>query len=307
MFERIKIGKKSVAAVVVIVAVLVGAFFYGDGSDGEVSYEKSSSAETVSSVLYSETEATESISPASKISENSSSAVTSATSESVTQADSLDSSTADSTASSQTAENTQTVTVQTEASPVEEDYGGYEEAENQTEQQPEAEISHEQTSSAPTTTTAQSVQTTVTTTTSKPATTEQKKAESCVISISCSSVLSNMDKLDSAKKRIVPSDGIILKSVSMEITDGESVFDLLERACRDNGIHMESSRTPLNNSAYVEGIGNLYEFDCGSLSGWMYSVNGVFPNYSCSEYILKSGDRVEFVYTCDLGADVGAN
>ena len=59
------------------------------------------------------------------------------------------------------------------------------------------------------------------------------------------------------------------------------------------------------NSAYIEGINNLYEFDCGELSGWMYKVNGWFPNYGCSRYQLKEGDVIEWVYTCDLGVDVG--
>ncbi len=43
----------------------------------------------------------------------------------------------------------------------------------------------------------------------------------------------------------------------------------------------------------------------GNLSGWMYSVNGWFPNYGCSRYALKDGDIVEWRYTCDLGYDVG--
>ncbi len=43
------------------------------------------------------------------------------------------------------------------------------------------------------------------------------------------------------------------------------------------------------NSYYVEGIGNLYEFDCGSESGWMCKVNGWFPNYGCSSYTLSDG------------------
>ena len=34
----------------------------------------------------------------------------------------------------------------------------------------------------------------------------------------------------------------------------------------------------------MEGINNLYEFSCGDLSGWIYSVNGSFPSISCSEY-----------------------
>ena len=61
-----------------------------------------------------------------------------------------------------------------------------------------------------------------------------------------------------------------------------------------------------DNSAYVEGINNLYEFDVGSLSGWMYNVNGWYPNYGCSRYQVKDGDVVEWRYTCDLGYDLGS-
>ena len=39
----------------------------------------------------------------------------------------------------------------------------------------------------------------------------------------------------------------------------------------------------------------------------MYKVNGWFPNYGCSSYYLKDGDVIEWVYTCDLGKDVGDN
>lgn len=59
--------------------------------------------------------------------------------------------------------------------------------------------------------------------------------------------------------------------------------------------------------AYVEGINNLYEFDCGQLSGWMYNVNGWFPNYGCSKYTVQDGDVINWVYTCNLGKDVGDN
>jgi hypothetical protein len=68
---------------------------------------------------------------------------------------------------------------------------------------------------------------------------------------------------------------------------------------------MASRVTPIYRAAYVEAIQNLYEFDCGELSGWMYRVNGVFPNYGCSRYTLKAGDVVEWLYTCDLGRDIG--
>ena len=85
------------------------------------------------------------------------------------------------------------------------------------------------------------------------------------------------------------------------------MFDVLKRICDARGIQIEYSYTPMYGSYYVEGINNLYEFDCGQQSGWMYKVNGWFPNYGCSEYILDAGDEIVWCYTCKgLGTDVGA-
>ena len=129
--------------------------------------------------------------------------------------------------------------------------------------------------------------------------------ETCTISISCATILDNMDQLPEEKTDLVPADGWLLETVEVNFAKGESVFDVLQRVTRENKIHMEYSDTPMYNSAYIEGIGNLYEFDCGSGSGWQYSVNGWFPNYGCSGYELQNGDVIRWVYTCDLGKDVG--
>ena len=127
----------------------------------------------------------------------------------------------------------------------------------------------------------------------------------CTISISCQTLLGQLDNLNPDKRELVPADGILLAPTTVSIESGESVFDVLLRVTRDNKIQMEFSRTPGTNAAYIEGIGNLYEFDCGSLSGWMFRVSGEFPNYSCSDVTVADGDTIEWVYTCDLGADVG--
>ena len=127
----------------------------------------------------------------------------------------------------------------------------------------------------------------------------------CTVSISCAAILENLDRLNAEKADLIPADGVLLAPTAVEFTEGESVFDVLKRVCRENKIHMEFSETPVYQSAYIEGIGNLYEFDCGEGSGWMYRVNGEFPNYGCSRYPLQDGDTVEWVYTCDFGADVG--
>ena len=129
----------------------------------------------------------------------------------------------------------------------------------------------------------------------------------CTVSISCASILDHMELCKAEKQALVPADGWILQPVEAAFTEGESVFDVLQRVCRENKIHMEFTDTPLYQSAYIEGIANLYEFDCGEVSGWMYKVNDWFPNYGCSRYQLKDGDVIEWVYTCDLGKDVGGD
>jgi hypothetical protein len=104
---------------------------------------------------------------------------------------------------------------------------------------------------------------------------------------------------------MIPSDGVIYAKKQVVFYEGESVFDVLLREMKNSKIHMEHEFTPMYNSAYIEGINNLYEFDGGELSGWVYNVNGWFPNYGCSRYQLKEGDAIEWLYTCDLGRDVG--
>ena len=129
----------------------------------------------------------------------------------------------------------------------------------------------------------------------------------CTISISCDTILDNMDQCKENKRSLVPSDGVILSATTVTFSSGESVYDILQKVCKDNNIHMESKFTPMYNSAYIQGINNLYEFDVGSQSGWMYKVNGWFPNYGCSRYQVQDGDVICWVYTCDLGSDVGDN
>lgn len=120
--------------------------------------------------------------------------------------------------------------------------------------------------------------------TSQPDTSHQ---DTCTISISCATILNNMDKCDESKRGLVPADGVILPAVTVTFSQGESVFDVLQRVCKERKIPMEFSWTPMYNSAYIEGIYNLYEFDVGDGSGWMYKVNDWFPNYGCSRYQVQ--------------------
>ena len=140
--------------------------------------------------------------------------------------------------------------------------------------------------------------------TPKPA---EKPTYSCTIEIRCDTILSNKQDLRPGLDVYVPDSGTILPTTTVTFTEGETVFDVLKRICDARGIQIEYSYTPMYGSYYVEGINNLYEFDCGQQSGWMYKVNGWFPNYGCSSYKLEAGDTIVWAYTCKgLGTDVGA-
>ncbi len=129
------------------------------------------------------------------------------------------------------------------------------------------------------------------------------------LTIRCDTILNNRDKLDPNlnNERFVPSNGVILQKTKFELEDNESVFDILVKATRKHRIHMEYQGANQNKhaSVYVRGINNVYEFSCGELSGWMYNVNGNYPNIGCDKYILKGGENIEWRYTCDLGRDLG--
>ncbi|RUS47125.1 DUF4430 domain-containing protein [Cohnella sp. AR92] len=136
---------------------------------------------------------------------------------------------------------------------------------------------------------------------------DKKKVLTATLSVTCKTILDNLDYFNEDKLEVLPDDGVIFASQKVSFYEGESVFDVLQREMKKHKIHMEFSMTPIYNSNYIEGINNIYEFDCGELSGWMYKVNGWFPNYGSSRYPLKDGDVIEWVYTCDLGRDVGGD
>lgn len=143
----------------------------------------------------------------------------------------------------------------------------------------------------------------VTSTTPKPDKPIKEYDNTCTFVIECKTILDNKDKLKKGLEKYVPDDAVIF-SKTVGFDSGESVYDILRRICDENSIQMEASYTPAFSSYYVEGINNLYEFDCGQGSGWMYSVNGIFPNYGCSSYKPASNDKIAFRYTCELGYDL---
>lgn len=128
----------------------------------------------------------------------------------------------------------------------------------------------------------------------------------CTITIVCDTILDNLDNLEEEKAPYVPKDAVILPKTQVSFTEGDTVFEVLQKVCAAAELQIEYSWTPMYNSYYIEGINHLYEFDCGPESGWMYKVDEWFPNYGCSSYTLQNGQDIVWCYTCNgLGADVG--
>lgn len=126
----------------------------------------------------------------------------------------------------------------------------------------------------------------------------------CTVKIECATVSAHMNLLDAAKKELIPSDGIILDTTNVSFDEGDTVLDVLLAVTKENKIQLEYEDSPAYDGGYVEGIANLYEFDCGDLSGWEYCVNDWNPNYGCGNYLVADGDVIEWRYTCDNGEDL---
>lgn len=102
------------------------------------------------------------------------------------------------------------------------------------------------------------------------------------------------------------SGGYILSPSSVKIEKGDTVWDVLKRELDKRDIPYEYNFNEQYDSVYVESINNVGEFDNGPGSGWMYNVNGKYPNYGCSRYTLKGGETIQWRYTTNYGKDLGA-
>jgi len=129
-----------------------------------------------------------------------------------------------------------------------------------------------------------------------PTTTATPKAGAVSLSVDCKTAIDYGIREQPGYAKILPEDGLILPAGNYSFTEGETALDVLKRTLQANNIILNERR-----GGYVVGIGGLNERACGPSSGWLYRVNGEQPLFSSSQYKLKTGDKVEFVYTCTLG------
>ena len=120
--------------------------------------------------------------------------------------------------------------------------------------------------------------------TTKETTTKEKKEKITVtISISCEKALGKVDGL--------PESGYFLSPCKYTAEQGDTVFDVLEAAAKENGISLK-----YQSKSYIQAINGLAEKECGGGSGWTYKVNGIKPNKSAAKYEIAEGDIIEWYY-----------
>ncbi len=93
--------------------------------------------------------------------------------------------------------------------------------------------------------------------------------------------------------------GIILSRTQVKLNKGDTVLSLTESVLSAEGIDYTIR------NGYMAGIDGQDEFDKGPNSGWMFSVNGKFPGIGADNLVIRNGDYIEWIYTTDLGEDVG--
>jgi hypothetical protein len=103
----------------------------------------------------------------------------------------------------------------------------------------------------------------------------------------------------------VRNDGVIVPETEIEISEDSTAFDAVKYITALNDVQMEYKQSLSDpNMIYVEGIDELYEFQFGDLSGWMFMVNGELSDVGAGRYVLSDGDDVKWIYTTEIGKDI---
>ncbi len=122
----------------------------------------------------------------------------------------------------------------------------------------------------------------------------------CTVIINCEKALAQSDNLSVE----LPNDGIILSIDEYEFHEGDTAFDVFRNAMEENDILFEYSDN-MGGGKMVDGINNLYNGDCGDLSGWMFIINDEMSMENSDSVTVKAGDKLVFAYSCDCGEDLG--
>ena len=112
---------------------------------------------------------------------------------------------------------------------------------------------------------------------------EEKKTGTVTVSVSAGATTTEGNSISFSASKTFRTDD----------TEETSAYDLLCALCEAKDWDMEGD------GSYVAGINGLFEFDCGSSSGWMYKVNGKIPAVSAGDCEVNAGDKISWFYVTD--------
>lgn len=101
-----------------------------------------------------------------------------------------------------------------------------------------------------------------------------------------------------------PDGDRILMPTTVAISSDATVLSASIESFEQNQIPYQTGSS--GTDKYITSINGIDQQSAGPLSGWLYKVNDIFIDAGPSTYSLNSGDRVTWIFTKDLGKDVGA-
>ena len=97
----------------------------------------------------------------------------------------------------------------------------------------------------------------------------------------------------------------ILPTVVRDLPEGTTAFDVFKQVLAANGYTYDAKGSYVQAVTAPDGT-KVAELSKGQYSGWMYRVNGEFPDTYMGAYELEDGDVIEVFFTADYTKETGA-
>lgn len=125
------------------------------------------------------------------------------------------------------------------------------------------------------------------------------------IQVSVKPILDHMDDLNESKVSYVPEDGMLLPEQVITFEEGSSALDVLLKVTKDYRIPVDYDKGAQSStgSAFIKGIGQIYNGDCLDTSGWMLKIDDEWAERGADEITIKSGQKIEWIFICDYDTD----
>ena len=101
------------------------------------------------------------------------------------------------------------------------------------------------------------------------------------------------------------TDAWILPTVVRDLPEGTTAFDVFKQVLAANGYTYDAKGSYVQAVTAPDGT-KVAELSKGQYSGWMYRVNGEFPDTYMGAYELEDGDGIEVFFTADYTKEAGA-